>query len=85
MSSSMEGSHQGAGYGSSYGSMQIDPPLELSPDRFSGGFNVNLVNPIPDRYKCPFCKKLMKDPVQTLNPPCEGDRACRSCYLEAQW
>ena len=80
----MEIQCHGAGPGSGFGPMQVDPLSGLSPERFSGGLNVNLVNPMPDRYKCPFCLKLMKDPVQTLNPPCEGDRACRACYLEAQ-
>ena len=70
---------------SSYDSMPVDPPYRMTPDRFSGGLDVNLVNAMPERYKCPFCKKLMRDPVQSLNPPCEGDRACRSCYSEAEW
>ena len=65
--------------------MQINPPAGFLTRHYSGGLDVQLVGPLPEKYVCPFCKKLMKDPIQCLNPPKEGDRSCRSCYQEAQW
>ena len=84
MASTMNLSHHGRGLESGNGSMEIDNLSRLLHGMFTGGLNVLLVSQMPDKYKCPFCKKLMRDPVQTLNPPCEGDRACHACYIEAQ-
>lgn len=43
----------------------------------AGGYDIKLVDDLPENFKCPHCSKLMKDPVQTMF----GERACKSCYL----
>ena len=37
---------------------------------------VYLVEPLPERFRCPLCMKLMRNPVQTIR----GELACENCY-----
>ena len=46
----------------------------------TGGYDVILMSSTPERFRCPFCKKLMKDAVQTFR----GERACAQCYETAK-
>ena len=43
---------------------------------------VKSLGAIPASYYCPFCKKLLRNAVQTS----EGDRLCDVCFKEiARW
>lgn len=44
------------------------------------GYKVNLCEDVNDTLLCPFCKLLMRNPVQTFR----GELACEYCYLQAQ-
>lgn len=42
------------------------------------GYELQLIEPLPERLKCSLCGKLMKKPLQT----CRGEIACYSCYYD---
>lgn len=42
------------------------------------GYELQLIEPLPERLKCSLCGKLMKKPLQT----CRGEIACHSCYYD---
>ena len=43
------------------------------------GYDIELVETLPTKFKCPFCGYLMIDPIQT----CRGELACGYCYKQA--
>jgi len=45
-----------------------------------GGYKVSLCGDVQDTLLCPFCKLLMRNPVQTFR----GELACEYCYVQAQ-
>ena len=45
-----------------------------------GGYKVSLCEDVQDTLLCPFCKLLMRNPVQTFR----GELACEYCYVQAQ-
>ncbi|XP_057315097.1 TNF receptor-associated factor 3-like isoform X2 [Hydractinia symbiolongicarpus] len=49
-------------------------------ERRHSGYEVLLVDPLPERLKCPLCKKLMRNPIQTYR----GELACEYCYQRYQ-
>jgi len=44
-----------------------------------GGYEINLLEDLPEMYTCPICSKLLRRPIQTAR----GERACESCYRTA--
>ena len=44
------------------------------------GYKVTLCEDVQDTFLCPFCKLLMRNPVQTFR----GELACEYCYIQAQ-
>lgn len=45
-----------------------------------GNKEVNPVSKVPSKYFCPFCQKIMIEPIQTVR----GEVACRKCYVKKQ-
>ena len=45
------------------------------------GYDIELVGSLPTKLLCPFCKFLMRDPIQTFR----GELACEYCYKQALW
>ena len=50
--------------------------MERHRDHSARGYDVELVEEIPERLKCPLCETLMRDPIQTIR----GELACEICY-----
>ena len=49
-------------------------------DSTTRGYKVNLCHDVGCTLLCPFCKYLMRNPVQTFR----GELACEYCYIQAQ-
>ena len=47
---------------------------------FIAGYNVNLCEKVDQRFICPLCSRLLRNPVQTFR----GVLACASCYQHAK-
>ena len=43
------------------------------------GYDIELVDSLPTQFLCPFCKLLMRNPIQTFR----GGLACEYCYKHA--
>lgn len=50
--------------------------IEKVQERGESGYEVLLVKTLTERLTCPFCMKLMRNPIQTFR----GELACEYCY-----
>lgn len=50
--------------------------MDSCDDQKKSGYEVNLIDDLPQRLKCPLCKSLIRSPIQTQR----GELACQFCY-----
>jgi hypothetical protein len=59
-------------------SKQVDPSVSTSASKYlSCGYQIYGLEKADNRYKCPYCVLIMKEPIQLTE--C-GHRTCKGCF-----